>query len=872
MFRKPKSNFRSQRQIIDSDEEVLTLSSKCEDDVAKLSLLEKCVESDDENGHLAQTRNLITKFKDAKLDKKKQRSRKLAIENDCASFKTSEAEINLSFEEKLEDVREANAASLGGEAFSLVVSNEGSPYQIDKDNEIHDRLQKPLLVDCSSTETAIKTAHKKHGTVGSGKNLAKKEYYILYPPLKETIDDVNNLRRSEKSDKGGLDGNTLKTNLIEQISPSKLKKFQSKQDKVFQPTDLSSAKTRTEYNEEETYWELQQIRKAITAKQLEKVVGASTHSHMKESTDPFHDDSQSMRYCNQQSIPTNVCGPKFITESDLDETISTAMKTLMLTPQKPKPIVYSAKQIKERMIDRLHELRDISGRNKTRLDHIAVDLSYNRKEIKRLTKDLARIPDRKKYYQDLRWYVMNLIECYNEKLPTIKSIEQKLDQFRGDMTKKQIEQKRQNVINKSKQFLIHLKPQNLKSAIEKCEEESPQEIVAEHDAKQNLGIHKRKCNKVFLDDTKHADGLSSDDDMSISEQSEIETEIHDIMSDVREEFSSLECVCERLMEWNEIDKIAFTDTFGSIHLFKIFSPLIRLQILLWNPLTEGRHIRTMEWYKTIESLSDKLRIDNSSLHSHRSDSDEEESLNGDTVRNLLSQVIEKVLVVRITKIIRVAYDSTSTTQSLILVRLLNSLIETQSTIDRDSIHLKGLFKAIKEKFKNAIESDLFIPIGYPKALLKNQSSDHAVFFQRQFWGAFKLYFNVLAWHGMLAEAFIVETSLSSILNKYLVISLGVMASCGEHDEVCSKCSHIIQVLPAPWITTQTNLEIKAGCMNSMVYKGELQRFSNFLVRTFVGENIRIQTKCIDNVTRFVRKFGSEYDIRTMENKLHESNK
>ena len=124
MFRKPKSNFRSQRQIIDSDDEDQTESSKCEDDVAKLSLLEKCVESDDENGQLTQTRNLIKKFKDAKLDKKKKRYHKLVIKKDCASFKTSEAEINLSFEEKLEEVRESIAASSGAETLSLAVSNE----------------------------------------------------------------------------------------------------------------------------------------------------------------------------------------------------------------------------------------------------------------------------------------------------------------------------------------------------------------------------------------------------------------------------------------------------------------------------------------------------------------------------------------------------------------------------------------------------------------------------------------------------------------------------------------------------------------------------------------------------------------------------
>ena len=175
MFRKPKSNFRSQRQIIDSDEEDMKENSNCEDDEPKLSLLEKCVESDDENGQLTQTRNLITKFKDAKLDKKKKRSNKLAIKKDCTSLKTSYAEINLSFEEKLEEAREAIAVSSGAD-----VSNERSPCQGDEDNEIHDSMQKLLLVDCASTKPGIKTVHETDGTVGSGGNFAKEKYYAMH--------------------------------------------------------------------------------------------------------------------------------------------------------------------------------------------------------------------------------------------------------------------------------------------------------------------------------------------------------------------------------------------------------------------------------------------------------------------------------------------------------------------------------------------------------------------------------------------------------------------------------------------------------------------------------------------------------------------
>ena len=120
---------------------------------------------------------------------------------------------------------------------------------------------------------------------------------------------------------------------------------------------------------------------------------------------------------------------------------------------------------------------------------------------------------------------------------------------------------------------------------------------------------------------KHADGMSSDDEMSSLDQStlgkvrqdvenqartgnEIEfkesttvnmivlgpvTKYHSIiylvMSDVIEEFSSLDCVCDRLEQWRDEDMPAYIDAFAPMCLPKIFSPLVRLQLLFWNPLT-----------------------------------------------------------------------------------------------------------------------------------------------------------------------------------------------------------------------------------------------------------------------------------------------
>ena len=51
------------------------------------------------------------------------------------------------------------------------------------------------------------------------------------------------------------------------------------------------------------------------------------------------------------------------------------------------------------------------------------------------------------------------------------------------------------------------------------------------------------------------------------------------------------------------------------------------------------------------------------------------------------------------------------------------------------------------------------------SLLENPLSGHSAFLKRQFWGAFKLYRNVLAWHGILSDSLVAEMALNSILNR-----------------------------------------------------------------------------------------------------------
>ena len=137
----------------------------------------------------------------------------------------------------------------------------------------------------------------------------------------------------------------------------------------------------------------------------------------------------------------------------------------------------------------------------------------------------------------------------------------------------------------------------------------------------------------------------------------------------------------------------------------------------------------MPWYKTIATYADKTKMDATNLpidisdppnsngvNSHKNDNQNEmiNFLKSDPDSKLLSLVIEKVVVVRITNFVRSAYDPLSTTQTLKLTGLLERLIDIYPTVNGASRQVRDLLDVIKEKLKVAIDNDVYIPVGYPK--------------------------------------------------------------------------------------------------------------------------------------------------------------
>ena len=160
-----------------------------------------------------------------------------------------------------------------------------------------------------------------------------------------------------------------------------------------------------------------------------------------------------------------------------------------------------------------------------------------------------------------------------------------------------------------------------------------------------------------------------------------------------------------MADWKRHDSGSYSDAFVYICLPKIFSPLVRLQLLFWNPLVEHASLESMPWYRSLALYG----MSNLSMADH-----DEAVLAEDPDRRLLSMVIEKVVVVKVTGFVRSAHDPLSASQTQQLSATVASLVTKYPTVTGDSKQVRELLQTVRDKLKAAIDNEVYIPIGYPK--------------------------------------------------------------------------------------------------------------------------------------------------------------
>ena len=72
---------------------------------------------------------------------------------------------------------------------------------------------------------------------------------------------------------------------------------------------------------------------------------------------------------------------------------------------------------------------------------------------------------------------------------------------------------------------------------------------------------------------------------------------------------------------------------------------------------------------------------------------------------------------------------------------------------------------------------------------ESKTSGVSLFFQRQFWVAWKLLSSVLMWHDVLSDSMIHDLAIRSLLNLYLLPALNLAAEININDAL-EKCRNV----------------------------------------------------------------------------------
>uniref|UniRef100_A0A8C7BRZ2 GC-rich sequence DNA-binding factor 2 n=1 Tax=Neovison vison TaxID=452646 RepID=A0A8C7BRZ2_NEOVI len=463
--------------------------------------------------------------------------------------------------------------------------------------------------------------------------------------------------------------------------------------------------------------------------------------------------------------------------------------------------------IKKQLNSRLTLLQDTHRSHLREYEKYIQDVESSKSTIQNLENSSNQALNFK-FYKSMKTYVENLIDCLNEKIVSIQEIESSMHALllKQAMT---FMKRRQDELKHESTYLQQLSRRTETSTNESLAvDEKTQWILEEIESRRS----RRRQARTLSGNCDHQEGTSSDDELSSADmndfqktQDDISQDHKKIFEDVHDDFCNIQHILLKFQQWREKYPDSYYEAFISLCIPKLLNPLIRVQLIDWNPLKcDAIGLKQMPWFTSIEEF----------MASSMEDSKKEDSSD----KKILSAVINKTIIPRLTDFVEFIWDPLSTSQTTSLITHCRVILEELSTCANEvSKGKQDLLKSIVVRMKKAIEDDVFIPL-YPKSTVENKTSPHSKFQERQFWSGIKLFRNILLWNGLLPDDTLQKLGLGKLLNRYLIIAL-LNAIPGP--DVVKKCNQIAAYLPEKWF--------QSSAMRTSI--PQLENFIQFLLQS-----------------------------------------
>ncbi|XP_030376119.1 PAX3- and PAX7-binding protein 1 isoform X2 [Scaptodrosophila lebanonensis] len=659
------------------------------------------------------------------------------------------------------------------------MSDEETVEETDNSRTAHHRFSKPehfrqMLESGSIPDAAMIHAARKR------RQRAREQGAAEFIPIEEPKEPPKLSTRLPREDVEGDQSDDEERMDMNDITGRKEREERREQFYAVE-NDLSEEDSEREMHE----WENQQIRKGVTGAQLVHAQHETVLSRFMIKPTGSGNGLEDAQLLAPQSTSTLL--EQAYAKNAIDRcALTTATRNRVKKETKPKATALRTPQeVCSTITSRLAELKDSNADHSATMARIATELKALKLRELDCQQNAPTVAAKYKFYQEIKCYVNDLVDCLNEKTPLINELEKRALQLYGKNQRYLVNRRRQDVRDQAKEMAEATKPLTTRRT---AEYEEQVRRAAEREGRRTRRRCERERNDLL---GSHLDGMSSDDEIadqqheqSLAATAQIESQAASCFADVTDEFCKIDLILMKFYAWRKTDMSSYKDAFVSLCLPKLLSPLVRYELLLWSPLLEEyTDIETMHWYTSCM------------LYAYTAD-ESVDRLKEDPDVNLVPALIEKIVLPKLTSLVTECWDPLSTTQTLRLVGFINRLAR-EFPLNVTNKQLKKLFEAIIECMRSALENDVFIPI-FPKQVYEAKTS----FFQRQFCSGLKLFRNFLSWQGILADKPLRELAIGALLNRYLLLAMRV---CTANDAI-SKAYVIVNTLPTVWVSDSQTLK------------------------------------------------------------------
>ncbi|XP_052009162.1 GC-rich sequence DNA-binding factor 2 [Xyrauchen texanus] len=446
--------------------------------------------------------------------------------------------------------------------------------------------------------------------------------------------------------------------------------------------------------------------------------------------------------------------------------------------------------IKKRIVGKLDSLREVHRAREAELRRMHFDVEMAKSSLENLENHPADVQLR--FYRSMNVFSRNLLECLAEKMALINSVELEMHSLYIDQAEALLNQRREALQEESSQIQ--------KLTYNTDSHGNGNTTSGSSLAEESLPDYSEELTKC----------IPSDWEPTVEQEAELQSKrddllkrAQDIFADVQSDFWEVKKILSRFDEWRVSFPESYNNAYIGLCLPKLLAPLIRQQLIGWNPLkAEGEDFEALPWYSAVEKFC------------HGQGYEELENTDNKT----LPTIIEKTILSKVQGFVELVWDPLSTQQSHTLTALCKRIQDDYSVFDGEqSKPVKAFVDAVIQRLRSVVDNDVFVPL-YPKKFLDDKSSPQFQFQNKQFWSAVKLLGNMSLWDDLIPEHILKELMLEKLLGRYLMM---IVLNESNLKHTIYKCKKIADCFPKSWF-----IDVNTG--SSLP---QLQNFSKHLLQT-----------------------------------------